>query len=69
MGVGSTAFKLKVDGVSRRLSRSDRKLPCAQVEAKYGSSFFDAQVLEVTEDGKVKIKWGGSPAHVLWKWG
>ncbi|CAE7316991.1 ECA4 [Symbiodinium natans] len=29
-----------------------------KVEAKYGSSFFDAQVLEVTEDGKVKIKWG-----------
>ena len=28
------------------------------MEAKYGSSFFDAEVVEVAEDGKVKIKWG-----------
>ncbi|CAE7756704.1 unnamed protein product, partial [Symbiodinium sp. CCMP2456] len=38
-----------------------------KVEAKYGSSFYDAEVLSMSmEDGKVKLKWGhdGSEAEV-----
>ena len=38
--------------------RNPCNLRAAQVEAKYGNSFFDAEVVEVAEDGKVKIKWG-----------
>ncbi|CAE7425050.1 ECA4, partial [Symbiodinium pilosum] len=45
---------------------SEAELESSDVEAKYGNSFFDAEVVEVAEDGKVKIKWGhdGSEADL-----